>query len=173
MQPTEFDECFGSLVAQPLVARGFVSKGKSFRLTESDGMISFIRLGGRMATMHGASWVLCFRHCCLRELFKFDVFDYPYKFKPSELQTGQADLRYYPRIGHYDYDQFRYGGMKPKAGAAKLIEITQLILGEFVPWAASLTPERACAEIQRYGSNAWCEKLWIEDYQKRGEKASL
>jgi hypothetical protein len=171
MERREFDDCFNSLVAQPLVARGFVPKGKSFHLTENGGMTSFIRLRGRMATMYGASWILCFRHCCLRELFKLDVFDYPYKFKPSDLLTGRVDLRYYSKIGHYDYDQFRYGDLSPKAIAAKLTDITQLILGGFVPWAVSLTPERVCAEIRQYGTNAWCEKLWIEDYQKSEKKA--
>jgi hypothetical protein len=171
MERPTFDNCFESLVVQPLVARGFVSKGKSLHLTENGGMTSFIRLGGRMTTMHGASWILCFRHCCLRELFKFDVFDYPYKFKPSDLLNRRVELRYYPQIGNYDYDQFRYGSMTQKTVTAELGAIARLVLDAFVPWAVSLTPDRVCAEIRKYGDNAWCEKLWIEDCQNSERKA--
>jgi len=170
MERPEFDVYFDSVVVQPLVARGFVLKGKSLHLTENGGMTSFIRLGGRMALPHGASWVLCYRHSCLRELFKFGVFDYPYKFKPSDLLDRRVEFRYYPKIGHYDYDHFRYGSMTQEAVKTGLTDITRLILHEFVPWAVSLTPEHVCDEIRQHGLNEWCEKLWIEEYQKYESK---
>ena len=32
-------------------------------------------------------------------------------------------------------------------------------------WMDYLTPERALTEIRRHGEDAYCERLWMEDYE--------
>jgi hypothetical protein len=40
-------------------------------------------------------------------------------------------------------------------------------------WMERLTPAEALNELKRYGENAYCERIWIEDYEAFLSQASV
>jgi hypothetical protein len=49
--------------------------------------------------------------------------------------------------------------------------LRETVLYGGVGWLDFLTPAEAHRQIKRYGQSDYCEKLWIEDYEKYEQTA--
>ena len=94
-----------------------------------------------------------------------DVFDYPYKFKP--LEDAEKALVYRPQNLRYDYERFQWENAKESIVVQKLDRIASFVEDSFLPWAQIMPLVKARSEIEKNGEDAWCERLWIEDYTAR------
>jgi hypothetical protein len=179
MNRDSFMPLFIQHLAQPLLARGyrFVGKGQTLAYDASDLTLALIRLGGKRAQPGSIAHVLCARHRFLRTLEEeavpsgdtLSVNDYPYKFRPSSLLgLPPSRWRYRPsNLGHWEYDRLDYGGLGPNEVRSDLVVLRELLAGPAVSWASALTPQKVAEELHTYGENAWCERLWLEDYRGR------
>jgi hypothetical protein len=175
MTSQEFDQLFDAAVVRRLAPVGFRPRGKngkSLDLLDGIILVSLLRLGGRFSLPGSAVWTLCFRHTFLRELNELKTptgvagmftEHYPFKFTPSELMEGRRELRYRSAL-NWDSDRFTYEGLTPAEVHGKLCRLADFIAERFVPWARSVSPSAARAQLREFGSGRWDEKIWIEDY---------
>jgi hypothetical protein len=174
MYKTEFDKAFDELVSEPLAKIGFQARGKSLLLFDRLNTVGLIRFGGRRSLPGTIAHVLCFRHSFLRDRSErvlsvpaSEPFDYPYKFDVSALPSLPVlSWRYSPRNLNYPISRFAWQGRVQSDVEERLKALSDFLSGTFVPWSLSMTPQRVLAQIERYGENAWCERLWIEDYRR-------
>jgi len=172
MQKIEFDSLFDTELAEPLITAGFVAKSKSLHFFRDTFHIALIRLGGRMATSGTVASVLCLRHSFLRlveplsnaSAWKYGVFDFPFKLTQKDFADRKPKLRYQSRLLNYDYDRFEFECMRPSEVTRSLSNQRNFLLDVFLPLASTKTPAEVRDEILRFGTNGWCERLWIEDY---------
>ena len=171
MNKEAFDALFEERVARRLARVGFVSKGMSLAFCDESIVLSLFRLGGRMINPGSISYILCFRHSILRDRsekvptrFPDEVFDYPYKFRP--LEDGREQPIYRPQNLNYQYELLHWENVKEDTVSAKLDRITEHVEVHFLPWARTISLAQAKSEIERHGENAWCERMWIEDYSE-------
>jgi len=174
VQKSEFDDAFQRYVAGPLGSLGFAASGKTIALHEPPTTIALIRLGGKMAAPGGISHTLCFRHSFLRDLAEQpaiptapprSVFAYPVKLLPSEWQErGMKSWTYKPQNLNFGLDRIEWDNRPAHQVEAQLKSLADFLAKDFLPWARALDPARAASEIRRRGENAWCERLWLEDY---------
>jgi hypothetical protein len=171
MNKEAFDALFEERVAQRLARVGFVSKGKSLAFCDESLVLSLFRLGGRMSSPGSIAHVLCFRHSILRDRsetvpigFPDEVFDYPYKFKP--LEDGRERPIYRPQNLNYQYERLHWDNADDESVIEKLNRISEHVEVHFLPWAKAIPLAQAKSEIERHGENAWCERMWIEDYSE-------
>jgi hypothetical protein len=175
MTSAEFDQSFDAAVARRLAPVGFRPRGKngkSLDLLDGITLVSLLRLGGRLSLPGSAVWTLCFRHSFLREIKELKTVTgvagmftehYPFKFTPSELMEGRRELRYHSAL-NWDHDRFTYESLAPAEVHGKLCRLADFIAERFVPWARSISPSAATAQLREFGSGRWDEKIWIEDY---------
>ena len=117
--------------------------------------------------------MLCFRHTFLRDLDEVvpashpkDGHAYPFKIKPSELvRRPVSRWSYRFELNPEDYDEVWYGQMHD--ATPLLREMGAVVATKGVDWANTFTVERALELLENSGSNAWCERLWIDDYRAR------
>lgn len=92
------------------------------------------------------------------------MFAYPFKFLPSVWRTRSlAAWRYVPRNLNFDLDRVEWGNSTAKETIAELNSLAAF-LAVFLPWARTIVPARAMSEIRKNGEDAWCERLWLDDY---------
>ena len=74
------------------------------------------------------------------------------------------DWRYEPiNLGPRKYDTISFGQM---SDASEILEdMTHRIARTGLAWMEHLTPPTALAQVRKFGENAYCEKIWIEDYK--------
>jgi len=113
--------------------------------------------------------ILCFRHSFLRDRTEqvptttpSDVFDYPYKFRP--IQDADGELVYRPQNLNFQYERLRWEGASESSVDERLDRIASNVEHRFLPWASTLSLASARSEIADRGEQAWCERMWIEDY---------
>ena len=171
MNQEAFDALFEERVARRLARVGFVSKGKSLAFCDESLVLSLFRLGGRMSSPGSISHILCFRHSILRDRsetvptgFPNEVFDYPYKFKP--LEAGRERPIYRPQNLNYQYERLHWENAGEDSVVEKLDRIAEHVEVHFLPWAMTIPLAQAKSEIELHGENAWCERMWIEDYSE-------
>ena len=169
MNKEAFDALFEERVAGRLAQLGFVRKGKTLVFFDTRLTLALFRLGGRMSAPGSISHILCFRHSILRDRsdviptdFPKEIFDYPYKHRP--LEDGGRKLIYRPQNLNYQYERLHWENEGEDSVLQKLDQIAGHIEGHFFPWAMTLPPAQAKSEIEQHGENAWCERMWIEDY---------
>lgn len=118
-----------------------------------------------------ARFIVCVRHVFLRNLERQipngiaeNPNDYPFKLRLSEFARFSR-WRYRPiNLGIREYDEIEYGSLK---SVNSLLKKTKFTLESYTPnWVDLLTPEKALSQIKRFGENAYCERIWIEDYEK-------
>lgn len=172
-----FVPLFLEAVARPALAHGYrwVGKSQSLAYDVGDTTVALIRLGGKKAMPGSIAHVLCARHKFLRSLVEesvpdhdtLSVNDYPYKWKPSGLLGVEPrEWRYQPsNLGHWEYDRLQYDNYDVSSVRETLGRLHDLLLGPVAVWAAALSPARGLAELRQFGEGAWCERLWIEDYE--------
>jgi hypothetical protein len=172
MNKEAFEELFAKRVSDRLASLGFARKGKSLSLFDENLTISLIRLGGRLNLPGSISHVLCVRHSFLRDRTERvptavppEVFDYPYKLKP--IEDAGRDRRYRPQNLNYDYERLRWEDVDEASVGRKLDQLVSSVENQYLPWARALSPTVAKAEITEFGEDAWCERMWLEDYDAR------
>jgi hypothetical protein len=175
MTKIDFTALFHEVVFIPAEGRGYRSVRKSQTLAYDAAELSvfLVRLGGRTAVPGTISHVLCARHSFLRELDDLKVpvgdatepFHCPYKFTLSELKgLAPAGWRYTPRNLNYPHDQVKFANRDSVVVREELESMCQFLTGPVIEWAETLTPEKALGELRSRGEDAWCERVWIEDY---------
>jgi hypothetical protein len=167
MTKEEFELLFDAEVAGPLDRRGFKRAGKNLYATENLASVSLIRLGGRMARPGAIAHLLCCRLSFMRDLtervpdgFVPSPFAYPFKLLPSQLPPSPP---YVPRNLNYQPEVIAFQGRDRDAIRQELGQISSLILVRLLPWAGALTATAVEEQLQTFGENAWCERMWIED----------
>ncbi len=174
---------FLEVVARPVLERGYhwVRKTQSLAYHDGDVRVVLVRLGGRFARPGAIAHILCARHCYLRTLVEEtvpvedppSVNDYPFKFAPSALfGVAPEHWSYRPmNLGHWQYDQIEYATTTQASLRHQLTALRHL-LADIVPmWARSLSPGAVLQQLQSSGENAWCERLWMDDYRSRMARA--
>jgi hypothetical protein len=125
-------------------------------------------------------FVVCVRHSFLRTLdkvppkrFLTEPNEYPFKFRVSELsQEMHRGWRYSPcNLGHWKYDTIRFGDLTD--ATPPLDDIRYRITSYGIAWMDRLTPAEALNQLKRNGEEAYCEKIWIEDYEAFLSQASV
>jgi hypothetical protein len=172
MDKEAFETLFEEHVTSRLARLGFVSKEKGLSLSSERVTIALFRLGGRMSASGSISHILCFRHSFLRDRTEAvptgvppEVFDYPYKFRP--LEDADRELVYRPQNLNYDFERLQWENTNESSVRQKLDRIAAHIENRFLPWAKTLPLATAKSEIEQFGEDAWCERMWIEDYAAR------
>ncbi len=171
MEKSQFDELFDTEVVQK---SEFQSSGKSIYYKNETHTVSLIRLGGRMSVLGGVSHLLCCRHSFLRNLdekipdkFEAEVFAYPIKVKPSNVKKGffGVSLNYEPQNLNHDYETFIYADKSDEEVREYLAKIlNSLTVVKY--WFINQPYSKLASQISTNGTNAWIEKLWIEDYER-------
>jgi hypothetical protein len=176
MTKDDFVKAFYDAVCSPAQDRGyrFVRKSQTLAYDAAELTVYLVRLGGRMAVPGAITHVLCARHRFLRELDNLEIPDgdaddplhCPYKFAPSELVgLAPAAWTYRPRHLNYGYDRLRFADEDESTVHDRLEDLAHLLTGPVVQWAGTLTPQKALRELRARSSDAWCERIWIEDYE--------
>lgn len=181
MSLDEFNELFLQIAEQPLRHCGFVrhKNTRTLMRTVESAQLSLIRLGGRLSRPGCISHTLCFRHTFLRPIntdepvaSSLEPSDYPFKLELNEFATANPDdLRYRPmNLGNWPRDRIEFNETESDAVRGRLERLVDRLAGVVVPWVDSMSPEAAADQIATYGEDAWCERRWLEDYDKRLSK---
>jgi hypothetical protein len=167
MLAADFEVLFGRYVAAPARAVGFEFWGKDLWY-ESEGVrAALLRTELRHTWPFQLTFVL--GHSCLRS---FDdelpappsrnASEYPVKAAPAELKTLAKRFRYHPsNLGHHPQQTMREGRVD-----RQLDQVGQALVHWFPIAAQRITPTVLRDQIARYGEAAWCEKRWVEDYDR-------
>jgi hypothetical protein len=89
-----------------------------------------------------------------------EPFDYPFKFDPSD----EPPWSYSPQNLRYRYGVVRWSYIDESELSRWAMALSAKIADHFLPWAMSLTALAAKEQLLKRGENAWCERLWIDDY---------
>lgn len=173
MEKLSFEEVFDSVIADKLLNLGFERQGKNIFFVSPMHAISLIRLGGRMSREGCISHTLCCRHTYLRNLnkelsqgFENDVFSYPIKLKPNSLRNGLLGLniKYSPQNLNFEYEVYEFANKSEKEVHNYCEQTVKNIL-KIKKWFEELRPSKLASQISQNGTDAWIERLWIEDYK--------
>ena len=117
--------------------------------------------------------VLCVRKTWLRtreqvvpDGFVREVFDHPYKLRPSRLgRTSilRSPFRYVPQNLHYEHDQLEFASGDATEVGEELDQLRLDVAERVVPWASALSARSLLRTLRWRGQNAWIERLWMED----------
>lgn len=173
----EFAALFEECVEFPLSREGFerFRKTKSLVLTRDYTQVSLIRLGGKLTRPGCTAQIICFRHTFLRPIdtehpveFTLRPSDYPYKWRLRNF-GGFAikGPRYRPEnLGKWKVDRYCFESRTRQEVQKDLTRHKDTLINKVLPWSSRLTPFVAAEQIRKYGEDAWCEKRWIEDYER-------
>jgi len=180
MRAGDYHQHFSALLATPLAEQGWVQrKGRLFRHA-GHSVAALLRSDSKFSSLaQMASYILAFRHDFLRDLEKRQAEPcpdgcclYPVKIVPSAamayVRAGRiAGWRYEPvNLGVRYTDDICYG-TDPGQETDRRLQAIQDSLRLFVPlFQDYFTPQEALRQIERFGENAYCEKIWLEDYRE-------
>lgn len=96
--------------------------------------------------------------------------DYPFKERPSTLTTNSVQSWHYrPKnlgVRSGDYDTVKYSKIATDREALSQLEIiTKGVLSGGIALLEKLSPMEALRQLNDYGEDAWCERLWNDDYE--------
>ena len=177
MDRQEFDNLFGREFAQPLIERGFemVGRGPSMRFLDGNRELLILRQGGRLARPGFARSVICFRHTFLRPIESEDPQKTPIHVEdcPRKLIFDDFEGWFRPRLtyipensGRWRIHDLQYSQADKRKIAVQLERLVTTVTKRILPWAQSLTEMGELSQIKEFGENAWCEKRWIQDYER-------
>ena len=171
MNKEEFEQAFDSVVAEPLAQLGFKSVGRSLHAFLGDAEVAVIRLGGRMSRQGAVAHIICGRKTWLRtreetvpQRFVREVFDYPFKLRPSDLLKGT--LAYAPSNLNYEYDVLHFEATAADSVIRELSGVRDAV-EVFSAWLAALPAESLLQQLETRGEDAWIERIWIDDCRAR------
>lgn len=180
MDSTQFHELHTNLVVEPLSELGFKRVKNSLHFEENQCILSLIfQGGGGMNRDRHWDVSIGIRHRFVRRIldltirkdFQFHLNDYPIKIGPLRNKLSQVsewkyttNLRGFP--GCYGTDGLAYGDrIQDNVVEEDLLRITNTVLGFGLDMMRAFDPQTACRVISEYGSQAWCEIRWLEDYR--------
>ena len=169
-------------VLDPILSlAGFRQEGSFFVRESGDTQLVLIRYGGSSfsSLCQFTRFMLCFRHRFLRDLEEqiplshpLNGHAYPFKIRPSDLgRIRVSRWKYRFELNPQSYDEVEYGSMDD--AGPMLHKMGTLIATKGVEWADSLTIEKATRLLERSDGDAWCERLWLEDYRNRANRNLL
>ena len=180
MDAKEFNQQYQSILGEPLAKIGFQAHGQSLFCIKDETVFALLRRSRKgSGFLRETHFVVCIRHSFLRTLEKEPVErpltepnEYPFKFRVSELSRElQREWHYYPcNLGHWKYDTISFGDLGD--ATSLLTRMRDQVVEYGMAWMARLTPAIALAQLMRHGEDAYCERIWIEDYEAFLSRAS-
>ena len=174
MDAKEFNRQYEDFLVAPLRSIGFRTYGQSLSYTKDRTVLSLLRFQMKFSGLtHRTHFLLCVRHDFLRTLektpaakFLYEASEYPFKLPVSKLSQDMLKAWHYQPInlGPREYDTVLFGELTD--ASAILSGMTEKITDSGLGWMESLTPAEALKQVRRHGEDAYCEKIWIEDYEK-------
>ncbi len=175
MRAQKFNEQVRDILEPALADVGFKRVGSDFVRQRNDGQLVLFRFAGsKFASLcQFTRFMLCFRHPFLRDLDQVvpashpkDGYAYPFRIRPSDLADISVSEWFYRfELNPDDYDEIHYGEINDATPVLR--RMGALVATKGVEWGDCFTFERAVDLLEQHGSDAWCEKLWIEDYRAR------
>jgi hypothetical protein len=177
MKAAEFNGIYDRVLVQPLLAAGFVQHGPSLFFFEDSGVLSLLRHQNKWSSLTQSTlFTVCIRHHFLRDLerqpcerLSRSINDYPFKIQPSKLRPDflRSGWHYEPcNLGHWPEDRIEYGNAAASDVTSQLEGIRDSVYLVGLPWLRFLVPVEARNQILKYGESAYCEKIWLEDYER-------
>ena len=74
-------------------------------------------------------------------------------------------------LGHWKYDTIKFGDLTD--ATLHLGDMLDQINKYGTAWMERLTPAESLRQIKRYGEDAYCERIWVEDYEAFLSKAGM
>jgi hypothetical protein len=179
MRAQEFNSQVQSVLEPTLTGVGFKRVGQDFVRERGDAQLVLFRFGNKYSSLcQFTRFMLCFRHVFLRGMDEKvpsshpkDGHSYPFKIKPSDLAViPPSEWRYHFELNPRAYDEVEFGQLNDARPV--LDKLGELIATKGVEWGESFTVEKAIELLKRPGSNAWCERLWLDDYNGRTGRVS-
>jgi hypothetical protein len=179
MKAVEFNTIYDEVVVKPLVAAGFVQRDKNLFFFDASGVLALFRYRNKWSSfIQSTLLTVCIRHRFLRNLdkqpcdqFTKTIDDYPFKIQPTKflLDFLKCGWHYTPcNLAHWPKDEIEFG--KDNNARAKIENIRDIILAACPQWLKFLEPKEAYRQISQYGESAYCEKIWLEDYERHIEE---
>ena len=177
MDTQSFNALFLEELAEPLRDHGLdrVGKGHTLRFLRGANDLRLLRLGGRLQVPGAMVTVICFRHNFLRPVNGDDpsattlyAGDFPRKHAVADFDSApERGPAYRPHnLGRWPRDVFPYADASEDDVRRHLTLLREAFATRILPWAAKVTPEHEFAQLRANGEGAWCERRWIEDYER-------
>jgi len=171
MTADKFNEQFEELFACPLVSAGFTRQRSTLLLVRGPATVAVFRKHNKWSALcQDTHLTVCVRHNFLRDLDTSlgPIYDYPFKMQPSRMVpdffTSGWHYEPYNQIGRWPEDVIDFG---PMVSAAKFLTGLRDTVGKVaIAWMDFLQPAEAYRQIKRYGKSEYCEKLWLQDYER-------
>lgn len=171
MKAEKFNAQYERFVVAPLLSVGFAQHRNCLKFVKGSAELMVYRHRNKWSALcQDTYFTVCVRHTFLRDLDTLmgQIYDYPFKIGPSLMTAGFYHngwhYQSYNEIGRWPMDMIEFGKMRD---AKKPLErLCETVLGAGVGWMEFLTPAEAQRQIKRHGQSDYCEKLWIEDYEK-------
>jgi hypothetical protein len=174
MDSQQFNQQYEGMVVQPLIQIGFQRHGKCLSVIKDQTVLALLRFQMKgSALVRQTHFLLCIRHLFLRTLekepaneFLSKANEYPFKLPVSKLSKDILRTWHYEPInlGPREYDTIHFGDLSDAGGI--LENMRDRIVHSGLGWMEYLTPAEALRQVKRYGEDAYCERIWIEDYQR-------
>jgi len=173
MDAKEFNHQYEDLLVGPLKNIGFRANGQSLSYTKDQTVLALLRFQMKFSGLtQRTHFLLCVRHVFLRTLekepatkFLSDANEYPFKLPVSKLSRYMLETWHYQPInlGPREYDTVLFGELTD--ASAILSGMREKITNSGFAWMEYLTAAEALKQVRRHGEDAYCEKIWIEDYE--------
>ena len=177
MNAAQLDEIYDSAMVTPLIASGFVRRGRSLFYRADHAVLALLRFEESSdRLLQTTNLIVCIRHTFLRELSSqtvpeplvAEINDYPVKERPSTLSPALVQSwRYRPinlGVRRGDYDTLEYGRInKVEEAQATLARLSRNVIVGGMALLERLRPDELERQLKQHGENAWCERLWVKD----------
>jgi hypothetical protein len=181
MNAKQFNRQYEDLLVEPLGKIGFRAHGQCLSYTKDQSVLALLRFQSRGSGMlRRTHFLLCIRHAFLRTLekelptkFLTNASEYPFKLPVSNLSQGMLKSWHYEPInlGPRNYDTIYFGDL---TDASEILSVMRDRIMHFgTAWQELLPAGEALEQVKQYGENAYCEKIWIEDYEVFLSRTSL
>ena len=172
MRAAEFNAILDLVVTKTLEPLGFRPHGRSLRY--DDGLAQAALLRTELRSTPPARLAFGYRHAFLRSYDTEAVLDepptnlaeYPVKIAPSALPAVTTGAwRYTPmNLGRWPSDSIDYPNLTALQVHQQLVAVADTIATTFPQVRERWSPDRLRQDVIDDGENAWCERLWVEDY---------
>ena len=174
MDAKEFNRQYEDFLVAPLRKIGFRTHGQSLSYTRDQTVLALLRFQMKFSgLLQRTHFLLCVRHDFLRTLekepsakFLSGASEYPFKLPVSKLSQNVLKTWHYQPInlGPREYDTVIFGELAD--ASAILSSMREKITDSGLAWMKCLTPAEALRQVRKHGEDAYCEKIWIEDYEE-------